>query len=241
MSKLGTLRERVERASEYFHDLDGVILTTFNLSATFLEDQALPAVMGVEAKTNAARRAELHQRLGTTPCTVFYDPACPPRVSGRYRYVARPVPIRGRFFHPKLVVLAGRSEDGTTWVYLAVSSANLTLSGWGRNAESFGETWIHTRRQQSWKALDDLLSWLSDHSPLGEKQAGTDAVIRIRAALERMPERRRFNDPGTGTLVRDALRRPLCVGCAYGGAGGVSPRRPQPSALRVAGVQSVLG
>ena len=197
MSKLGTLRERVERASEYFHDLDGVILTTFNLSATFLEDQALPAVMGVEAKTNAARRAELHQRLGTTPCTVFYDPACPPRVSGRHRYVARPVPIRGRFFHPKLVVLAGRSEDGTTWVYLAVSSANLTLSGWGRNAESFGETWIHTRRQQSWKALDDLLSWLSAHSPLGEKQASTDAVIRIRAALKRMPERRRFNDPGT--------------------------------------------
>ena len=204
MTELKTVRERLVRASEYFHKVDGVMLTTFNLSAAFLEDHALPAVLGIEAKTNAARRAELHYRLGTTPCTVFYDPASPPKVSGRYRYVARPVPIRGHFFHPKLVVLAGRSEDGTTWVYLAVSSANLTLSGWGRNAESFGETWIHTRRQQSGKALDDLLFWLSSHSPLGEKQASTDAVIRVRAALARMPERKRFNDPGTepwsGTL-----------------------------------------
>ena len=204
MSALGTLRERIERASEYFHELDGVVLTTFNLSAAFLEDHALPTVLGVEAKTMAARRAELHQRLGATPCTVFYDPTSPPRISGKYRYVARPVPVRGRFFHPKLVVLAGRSEDETTWVYLAVSSANLTLSGWGRNAESFGETWIHTPRQQSWQALDSLLSWLSAHSPLGESQTESDAVSRVRAALARMPERKRFIDSGTepwsGTL-----------------------------------------
>jgi len=204
MSALGTLRERIERASEYFHELDGVVLTTFNLSAAFLEDHALPTVLGVEAKTMAARRAELHQRLGATPCTVFYDPTSPPRISGKYRYVARPVPVRGRFFHPKLVVLAGRSEDETTWVYLAVSSANLTLSGWGRNAESFGETWIHTPRQQSWQALDSLLSWLSAHSPLGESQTESDAVSRVRAALARMPERKRFIDHGTepwsGTL-----------------------------------------
>ena len=207
MSKLGTLRERVERASEYFHDLDGVMLTTFNLSATFLEDHVLPTVLGVEAKTTASRRAELHHRLGTTPCTVFYDPAHSPKLSGRYRYIARPVPIRGRFFHPKLVALAGRSADGTTWVYLAVSSANLTPSGWGHNVESFGETWIHTRRQQSWASLDDLLSWLGNHSSLGEQKADTDAVTRIRAALARMPERRRFsdhgNEPWSGTLYTD--------------------------------------
>ncbi len=204
MSNPGTLRERIVRASQYFHRLDGVVLTTFNLNATFLEDHALPAVLGVEAKTMAARRAELHQRLGVTPCTVFYDPTSAPRISGRYRYVARPIPIRGRFFHAKLVILAGRSEDGTTWVYLAVSSANLSLSGWGRNAESFGETWIHTRSQQAWKVLDQLLAWLADHSPLGEKQAQADAVLRVRAALQRMPTRKRFRDDGTepwsGTL-----------------------------------------
>lgn len=204
MNTFGTIRERIERASGYLPELDGVVLTTFNLNAAFLEDFAFPAVLGVEAKTAAARRVELHQRFASTPCTVFYDPTVPPRISGNYRYVARPVPVRGRFFHPKLVVLAGRSEDETTWVYLAVSSANLTLSGWGRNAESFGETWIHTPRQQSWKALNSLLSWLSAHSPLGEKQTDSDAVARVRAALARMPERKRFIDKGTepwsGTL-----------------------------------------
>lgn len=204
MSELSTLRKRVERASQYFREMDGVVLTTFNMNGDFLEDHALPAVLGVEAKTSAGRRAELHQRLGTTPCTVFYDPATRPRVSGRYRYVARPVPMRGRFFHPKLVVIAGRSENRTTWVYLAVSSANLTLSGWGRNAESFGETWIHTRLQQPWTVLDKLLDWLGSHSSLGEKQSTTNAVARVRAALARMPERRRFSnddsEPWSGTL-----------------------------------------
>lgn len=63
MSEPGTLRERIERAAEYFYELDGVVLTTFSLSSSFLEDHALPAVLGVEAKTTAARRAELHQRL----------------------------------------------------------------------------------------------------------------------------------------------------------------------------------
>lgn len=204
MNELCTVRSRVERASQYFRERDGVVLTTFNLNGDFLEDHALPTVLGVEAGTTASRRAELHQRLGTTPCTVFYDPATQPRISGRYRYVARPVPIRGRFFHPKLVVIAGRSENRTTWVYLAVSSANLTVSGWGRNAESFGEAWIHTRRQQAWTALDALLEWLGSQSSLKEKESTTDAVARVRAALSRMPDRRRFNnddsEPWSGTL-----------------------------------------
>ena len=151
MSDTGTIRERIERASAFFAQLDAVVLTTFNLSGTFLEDQALPTVLGVEGKSAAARRA----------------------------------------------VMAGRSEDGTTWVYLSVSSANLTLSGWGRNAESFGELWIHTRKQQGWQALDKLLRWLETFSPLGEEKGGGDAVQKIRAALKSMPDRKRFVEDGT--------------------------------------------
>lgn len=204
MNKIGTLRQRIERASKYLHELQGVVLTTFNLNATFLEDHALPAVLGVEASAMAARRAELHQRLAVTPCTILYDPTSPARISGRFRYVARPVPIRKRFFHPKLVILAGRSEDETAWAYLAVSSANLTLSGWGRNVESFGETWIHTRRQQSWMALDEVLAWLEAYTHLGEKSTDFEAISRVRSVLTRMPDRKRFSDYGTepwsGTL-----------------------------------------
>ena len=160
MSEPGTIRERIERASGFFEAREAVVLTTFNLSGQFLEDQAMPAILGVEGATAAARNAVLHGQLAETECTVFYDPTVRPGVSGKFRYVARPVPLRGRLFHPKLIIIAGRSEDGTPWVYLAVSSANLTLSGWGRNAESFGETWIHTRKQQAWGGLDGFLAWL---------------------------------------------------------------------------------
>ncbi len=199
----GTIRERVERAVTFFDRQDAVVLTTFNLSAAVLEEQVLPIVHGV-----AARRGTTHQRLGATPCTVFYDPNVPPKISGRFRYVARPVPIRGRFFHPKLVILSGQRKDDDNnwvdWVYLAVSSANLSLSGWGRNVEVLGETWIHTRSQQSWSALDQLLAWLQDHAPLGADPTDADAVQRVRATLARMPDRKRFADEGdqpwAGTL-----------------------------------------
>ena len=204
MSSLGTIRERIERATGYFARREGTVLTTFNLNGQFLEEQALPAILGVEAPTAVARDAELHKQLAQTDCTVFYDPTACNGISGKFRYVARPVPLRGRLFHPKLVIIAGRSEDGTTWVYLAVSSANLTLPGWGRNAESFGETWIHTRTQQAWHGLDRLLVWLQDYAKLEEEPDHREAVAIVRAALARMPSRYRFrNDdtkPWSGTL-----------------------------------------
>lgn len=204
MSGLSTIRERIERATGYFARREGTVLTTFNLNGQFLEEQALPAILGVEAATAVARNAGLHGQLAETDCTVFYDPTVAPGVSGKFRYVARPVPLRGRLFHPKLVIIAGRSEEGTTWVYLAVSSANLTLSGWGRNAESFGETWIHTRSQEAWHGLNGFLAWLQDYANLGEEPDNRDAVAVVRAALARMPSRYRFRGddtkPWSGTL-----------------------------------------
>lgn len=195
MSELGTIRERIQRAAEFFERREAVVLTTFNLGVPFLEDHALPTALGIDAATPTARRAQLHRELGVTPCTVFYDPCTGPRLSGRFRYEGRPVPMRGRFFHPKLVIIAGRDVQGVTWVYLGVGSGNLTLSGWGRNAEVFGETWIHTRRQQPWGVLDALLAWLQARAPLGEQRVGTDAVSLVRAALARMPSRNRMPDP----------------------------------------------
>lgn len=202
MSDLITIRERIERATGYFARREGTVLTTFNFNGQFLEEQALPVILGVEAATATARNAELHRQLAQTDCTVFYDPTAYTGISGKFRYVARPVPLRGRLFHPKLVIIAGRSEDGTTWVYLAVSSANLTLSGWGRNAESFSETWIHTRTQQAWHGLDRFLAWLQDYAKLEEEP--DEAVAVVRAALARMPSGYRFRDddtkPWSGTL-----------------------------------------
>jgi hypothetical protein len=192
-----TVRERLVRARAFLKRLDGAVLTTFNLHAPFLEDNVLPALLDVHASTPAARRAEVHEKLGEAPVSVFYDPSTPPRISGAYRYSARPVPVRGRFFHPKLIIIGGRDEHGVPWVWLAVMSANLTLSGWGRNAECFGETWLHTRKQQPWLALRRFLEWLDGHAPLGEGRSSFDAIDRVIKVLDAMPDRRRFDDDGS--------------------------------------------
>lgn len=196
MSDLATIRERIEQATGFFETRHAAVLTTFNLNGQFLEEQILPVVLGVEAPTVATRSAALHGELAKTPCTVYYDPTVSTGVSGKFRYVARPVPCRGRLFHPKLVVIAGVSHD-RTWVYLAVMSANLTLSGWARNAESFGETWIHTKRQQAWSGLDKFLEWLQTAAPLGELPDSRDAIATVRATLDRMENRYLLQDDET--------------------------------------------
>jgi hypothetical protein len=183
-----TVRERIEAAVSSFDVLDGVLLTTFNLNGAFLEEQALPIVMGVDAESSAAGEANLHQQLAETPCTVFYDPAITPKLSGKYRYVARPVPLHGRFFHPKLVILSGVVKKHPC-VYLAVSSANLTLSGWGRNGESFGETWIHHAEQQTCTGLKGFLSWLQEYAAVEEVvRESQDALSRILRKLNQLTD-----------------------------------------------------
>ena len=194
MSSLNTIRERILRANTFFSAIDGVVLTTFNINANFLEEQALPIVFGIENDSNEAKRKQLHDQLGATPCTVFYDPTIQTQITGNYRYVARPVPLRGRFFHPKLVILSGRTAENTNCIYLAVSSANLTISGWGRNAESFADTWIHKQNQQSHGALKEFLTWLNNYSTLEEEKTNSDAVLRVLDTLEKLPEQRRLTD-----------------------------------------------
>ncbi|PRQ04689.1 hypothetical protein ENSA5_05630 [Enhygromyxa salina] len=204
MSAPGTIRERVERAVDWFHVVDAVVLTTFNFDPAFVEEHVLPTVLGVEGSTAAAKRAGLHARLGEVPCAVYYDPSTRPKTSGRYRYVARPVPIRNRYFHPKLIIIAGEDDEGTGWVYVAVTSANLSMSGWGRNVESFGETWIHTQKQQSHGALEAFTTWLQGYTARGERGKRVDAMARVRERLAQLPNRRRFTDdpecPWSGTL-----------------------------------------
>ena len=192
MSELSTVRERIEDAVRYFQQIDSVVLTTFNLDGDFLETNVFPTIFGIEG-SGAGRIAALHERLARIPCTVFYDPTTKPRISGRYRYVAQPVPIVENFFHPKLVIIAGQSYDEREWVYLAVSSANLSYSGWGRNAESFGETWIQTKRQQPWATLVGFFKWLDSYCTMPEKRG---AITIALDTLNGMPDSKRVkNDP----------------------------------------------
>lgn len=118
--------------------------TTFNLDIEFLETFVLPATIGAEPPRNRIEFEQLQQELTEkgTDVRVFCDPrfietnrikrTCVPI------HAIRPDRLSTRFgerspFHPKVIYL----EDANGRRVIGVGSANLTLSGWGRNLEAF--------------------------------------------------------------------------------------------------------
>jgi hypothetical protein len=201
--KSDTVVNQVRRAAQHFHHIDAALFTAFSFSPDFFEDSVLPVILRAEEGNRSARAFMVHQRLAEIPVSVYYDPTARKGAGGIYRYSAQAVPVPGRFFHPKNIMLAGRDAHGNPLVYLSVSSANLTLSGWGRNSEVFAATWIHTRKQQAWGALKGFLSWLEAKSGVEVENAGFDALSQVAQTLDLMRDRRRFADspgkPWTGT------------------------------------------
>ncbi|PLK23983.1 hypothetical protein C0V72_07215 [Porphyrobacter sp. TH134] len=118
--------------------------TTFNLDIEFFETFILPAVIGSESPRNRIEFEQLQQELTEkgTDVRVF----CDPRFIDTNRIKRTCVPIHAirpdrlseRFgerslFHPKVIYL----EDDNGRRMIGAGSANLTLSGWGRNLEAF--------------------------------------------------------------------------------------------------------
>ena len=200
-----TIRERVARARVYLSNLDCAIFTTFNFNADFFEENALPCALGVQAKRGGARKAEVNELLATTPTAVFFDHRVARYSAGDYRYLQCPVVLKnGLYFHPKNIILAGTNDGGERWVYISASSANLSMSGWGRNAEGFAETWIHTKKQQAWDALRHFLRWLTRVSHLASTTDRENAPYILLDFLKELPDRKRHGDqagtPWNGTL-----------------------------------------
>ena len=209
-----TIRERIATARSHFKYLDAAIFTTFALNTDFFEENVLPVALGVEAEDQAARRAQVHEQLAEVPVSVYYDATAEIKLSGKYRYTASPVPLRDRFFHPKNVILAGRDSHEQHWVYITAASANLTLSGWGKNGEGCAEIWIHTQRQQPWEALQKFLLWLLSKTQVdGAHSLGSGAINQVLSVLNLMPSRRRFSDDGSmfwsGKLYGDLYFSPV--------------------------------
>lgn len=118
--------------------------TTFNLDIEFLETFVLPAVVGAEPPRNRIEFEQLQQEL--TDQGIDVRVFCDPRFidTGRIKrtcvpiHAVRPDRLSERFgerslFHPKVIYL----EDDKGRRIIGAGSANLTLSGWGRNLEAF--------------------------------------------------------------------------------------------------------
>ena len=147
MSK--TIRDDLRTEAARFKSIESAIFTTFSFNPDFFENNVLPTLFGIEDSGEGRRRVLVNNHLLKTDVCVLYDGSTRPKGSGRYRYQSGGVFLSNRFFHPKLTVIAGRLEDQRPWIYLTAASANLTLSGWGKNQEVIGKVWIGSNRQRA--------------------------------------------------------------------------------------------
>jgi hypothetical protein len=191
------IRERLAAVAARLAHVDVALFCTFNFNADFFEQNVLPALFGAEpGAPRAVREARVHKGLLTTRVGVFYDASVLKPSRRRFRYAATPVYLGQRkLFHPKNIVLFGRDARGEQWIYIAAMSANLTMSGWGKNVEGVADTWIHARAEQPARALFDFLAWLK-----GTTRPGSDVLAAARAAWTALREYRKLDDPEGGSV-----------------------------------------
>jgi hypothetical protein len=118
--------------------------TTFNLGIEFFETYLLPGLMGVDQPTNRLDYESLQIELAARDIDVRVF--CDMRMleaDQLKRTAIRVHPVlaghlgqgfgEDSLFHPKVILL----EDQAGKIVLGAGSANLTVSGWGRNQEVF--------------------------------------------------------------------------------------------------------
>lgn len=147
MTLMATFRKQLEALG----DLKRVWLTTFTLDITFVENWVLPAVLKMDPPVGRMDYEGLQQALNESG--IDFRIYCDPRMMAKEKpqrtsIAVYPVSLRklarsesphgSRFhdedslFHPKVFYL----ENSEGKIVLGAGSANLTLSGWGRNREA---------------------------------------------------------------------------------------------------------
>lgn len=118
--------------------------TSFNTDVEFIETYVLPATLGANPPRN--RLEYEHLQLELTDRAMDFRVFCDPRFVDTNRVKRTCIPVHGvrptrtadyfsdtSLFHPKIIYL----EDTDGKRVIGAGSANLTLSGWGRNLEAF--------------------------------------------------------------------------------------------------------
>lgn len=171
--------------------LKRVWLTTFNLDIAFVESRILPAVLDMDPPTGRMDYEGLQRALSDSGIDfrIYCDPRMidivkPKRTSiGIYPVSVRKLAVdealyldgERSLFHPKVFYL----EDNSKKIVLGAGSANLTLSGWGRNQEAVDFRTVSSNAQyQQIKQffmglLDEELSY-GDFFPVRRKFYGDD-------------------------------------------------------------------
>lgn len=159
--------------------------TTFNLDIEFVETFVLPATIGAEPPRNRLEFEQLQQEL--TEKNIDFRLFSDPRFIDTNRvkrtcipvHSIRPERLSERFserslFHPKVIYL----EDYDGRRIIGAGSANLTLSGWGRNLEAF-----------TFREIESLVNYREVRRFFDHLWDAAD----IRDTVPRLTERRKFS------------------------------------------------
>lgn len=124
-------------------DIKRVWLTSFNINIDFIESNILPAVLGMESPKSRMDYEAFQKELNdlSIDFRIFGDKRMMNRDDNKRTsidvYGISPRLIDGfsktSLFHPKVIYL----EDKNGRAILGAGSANLTMSGWGKNQEVF--------------------------------------------------------------------------------------------------------
>lgn len=189
MKLLETLKKQISQMGK----LKRVWLTTFNLDIAFVETWVLPAVLRMDPPVSRMDYEALQRAMDESG--IDFRIYCDPRMMAkdkpkRTSVAVYPVSVRelarseaplARYldenrslFHPKVFYL----EDEDKKIVVGAGSANLTLSGWGRNQEAVDFRCIANNQQyQQVKQFFIYTDSALDHDdffPVRRKFAGKD-------------------------------------------------------------------
>lgn len=131
------LREAFECLTADVGEVDALVFTTFGLDVEFFEDSVLGPLAVDQLKLSSAQDVfGASEYCQETNVGVFYDANATEAVEKRVTFQTHPVFLENGAFHPKVILVSGRT-GGERVVRLLVGSANLSLAGWAKNREIF--------------------------------------------------------------------------------------------------------
>lgn len=179
MHKEQTIRDAFSHMLDKFQDRkpSHLLFTSFTFASAFFESNVLPLLCGYtidQLESAKVRPDAINEALETINTLVVCDRSANPDPKGDFRYGLMTVGLERGRFHPKIILMAGTLKDsGKSGLWLSVSSANISMSGWGLQREVVGATAVgvdHARQ------LQPLLEWLSQQAEAKVALAGTSST-----------------------------------------------------------------
>lgn len=131
------LRRAFEELGEGVVEIDALLFTTFGFSVEFFEDCVIGPLAVDQTKLSSAQEVfGASEFCDEANVAVFYDANATKATDKRVTFDTFPVFPEQGVFHPKIILLSGRTDDERV-VRLLVGSANLGLAGWAKNREIF--------------------------------------------------------------------------------------------------------